>query len=49
MMGAGNFWVIPDAAAAFTAAQRAAFTAGQLYENVDTPANPTGEIRGQFD
>jgi hypothetical protein len=49
MIGAGNFWVIPDAAAAITAAQQAAFTAGQLYENVHTPANPNGEIRGQLD
>jgi len=49
MVGAGNFWVIPDAAPAITNVQRTAFTAGQLYENVHTPANPNGEIRGQLD
>jgi hypothetical protein len=49
MIGAKNFWVIPDAAPPITAAQQAAFMTGGLYENVHTPAHPNGEIRGQVD
>jgi hypothetical protein len=35
--------------ATLTAAQFTAYQAGSLYVNVHTPANPTGEARGQFD
>jgi hypothetical protein len=49
MVGAANLWVIPDGAAALPAAQQTAFLDGGLYENVHTPANPNGEIRGQLE
>jgi hypothetical protein len=39
-------WSVPDGTM-LTAAQVADFKAGLLYVNVVTPANPTGEIRGQ--
>lgn len=42
-------WVVPDAAAALTPDQRAAFSGGSLYLNAHTAANPNGEIRGQLD
>ncbi len=35
--------------AALTASQLDAFEAGELYVNVQTPANPDGEIRGQIE
>jgi hypothetical protein len=38
-------WLVE--AAAIDAGQLAAFEAGRLYVNVHTPANPSGEIRGQ--
>jgi hypothetical protein len=44
-----NTWVVPDTAAALDAASTAAFTAGTLYVNAHTTANPNGEIRGQLD
>src|SRR4051812_11362216 len=44
-----NTWVVPDSASAVDAATRAAFTAGTLYVNAHTSANPGGEIRGQLD
>jgi hypothetical protein len=46
---ATNAWVVPDHAAALDATTRAAFTAGTLYVNAHTAANPNGEIRGQLD
>jgi hypothetical protein len=49
MVGAGDFWVIPDAATPISAAQQAAFLTGGLYVNVHTPTNPSGEIRGQLE
>jgi len=42
-------WVVPDAAATLSAAQRTAFTDGNLYVNAHTTANGAGEIRGQLD
>jgi len=42
-------WVVPDAATALSAAQRTAFTDGNLYVNAHTTANGAGEIRGQLD
>jgi hypothetical protein len=42
-------WVVPDGAAALTAAQIADFNAGSFYFNVHTSAFPDGEIRGQLD
>jgi hypothetical protein len=35
--------------ATLTAAQAADFTAGKMYFNIHTAANPNGEIRGQID
>jgi hypothetical protein len=49
MVGGGNFWVIPDGAAALGAAERSAFVTKGLYYNVHTPTNPGGEIRGQLE
>jgi hypothetical protein len=49
MVGGGNFWVIPDDAAALGAAERSAFGTKGLYYNVHTPAYPGGEIRGQLE
>jgi hypothetical protein len=49
MVGGGNFWVIPDGAAALGAAERSAFATRGLYYNVHTPTNPGGEIRGQVE
>ncbi|HEX9113856.1 MAG TPA: CHRD domain-containing protein, partial [Nitrospirota bacterium] len=45
--GSGK-WIIPDAAAALSAAQAERFKAAGLYVIVDTSANPGGEIRGQL-
>jgi hypothetical protein len=47
--GGPNLWVVPDDAAPLAAAQRTAFTGGDLYLNAHTAANPAGEIRGQLD
>jgi hypothetical protein len=44
-----RLWVVPDDAAALSSAQRADFTAGNLYANAHTSANAAGEIRGQLD
>jgi hypothetical protein len=44
----GGVWIVPTNAAAFTADQIAKFTAGNLYFNAHTVANPGGEIRGQI-
>ena len=49
MTGGPNLWVVPDDATALTAAQTAAFNAGDFYYNAHTAANPGGEIRGQLD
>jgi hypothetical protein len=44
----GGIWSVP-AGKALSAAQISTFTAGGLYFNVRTAANPSGEIRGQID
>jgi hypothetical protein len=44
-----HLWVAPDGAAAMAAPLRDAFTAGTLYQNAHTQANPGGEVRGQLD
>ncbi len=49
LTGGPDLWVVPDAAPALTADQLAAFSAGNLYGNVHTAANPGGEVRGQLD
>jgi len=49
LAGGPNVWVVPDAAAPLTPAQIAEFSAGNLYFNAHTAANPGGEIRGQLD
>ncbi len=41
-------WAVPASAPALTAAQITDFTAGKLYFNAHTTANPNGEIRGQI-
>src|SRR5512133_1662288 len=46
---ASRLWVIPESAPALTSDGRSAFTAGTLYYNAHTAANPGGEIRGQLD
>jgi hypothetical protein len=42
-----GIWAVPTNVA-LTAAQVASFNAGELYFNVHSVANPTGEIRGQI-
>jgi hypothetical protein len=49
LTGGPELWVVPDSAAALSAAQISDFNAGRLYFNVHTSANPNGEIRGQID
>jgi len=49
LAGGPDVWVVPDGAAPLTTAQIADFTAGNLYFNAHTTANPSGEIRGQLD
>jgi hypothetical protein len=49
LAGGPNLWVVPDGAAALTAAQVCDFAAGKLYFNAHTAANSGGEIRGQID
>jgi hypothetical protein len=49
LASAGDLWVVPDSATAFTAELRTAFTNGELYYNAHTAANPSGAIRGQLD
>jgi hypothetical protein len=49
LTGGPNVWVVPDDATPLEVAQRTAFTAGDLYFNAHTAANPNGEIRGQLD
>jgi hypothetical protein len=44
-----HLWFAPDGAGALGADGRAAFTAGTLYQNAHTAANPGGELRGQLD
>lgn len=44
-----HLWVAPDTAANLGAPVIAAFTAGTLYQNAHTAANPGGEVRGQLD
>jgi hypothetical protein len=49
LTGGPDVWVVPDGATPLTAAQIVDFTAGNLYFNAHTTANPAGEIRGQLD
>lgn len=49
LTGGPNLWVVADDAPPLEAAQRTAFTAGNLYFNAHTTANPNGEIRGQLE
>jgi len=49
LAGGPNVWVVPDGAAAISSTQIADFSAGNLYFNAHTTANPGGEIRGQLD
>lgn len=49
LTGGPDLWVIPDDAAAASAQTRTDLGAGNLYYNVHTPANTSGEIRGQLD
>lgn len=44
----GGVWSVPATATPLTAAQRASFTAGTLYFNAHTTANPGGEVRGNI-
>jgi CHRD domain len=44
--GSGN-WIVP-AGSLLTQAQAQALLAGGLYFNVHTPANPSGDVRGQI-
>jgi CHRD domain-containing protein len=44
----GGVWSVPATATALTPAQIASFTAGTLYFNVHTTANPGGEMRGNI-
>ena len=48
LAGGPNIWTVPDGAT-LTAAQITKFSAGGLYYNAHTVANPGGEIRGQID
>ena len=48
LAGGPNIWTVPDGAT-LTAAQITKFSAGGLYYNAHTTANPGGEIRGQID
>ena len=45
----GTTWTVADDAAALTDDQIGAFNRGELYFNVHTELNPSGEIRGQID
>ncbi len=49
LAGGGNLWVVADDAAPLSEDLRGAFTAGELYYNAHTEANPRGELRGQLD
>jgi CHRD domain-containing protein len=44
-----RLWVVSDGQTAVTAPQRTDYTAGKLYANAHTNANPAGDIRGQLD
>lgn len=46
-LNSSGAWFVPDGAA-LDAAGIEAFLARELYINVHTPANPTGELRGQI-
>ena len=45
----GTTWTVADDAPALTDDQIGAFNRGELYFNVHTELNPSGEIRGQID
>ena len=45
----GTTWTVADGEPALTDDQIGAFNRGELYFNVHTEANPSGEIRGQID
>jgi hypothetical protein len=49
LVGGPDHWFVPDNAAVLTAADIAAFEAGNMYINLHNAAFPGGVIRGQLD
>jgi len=49
LVGGPDHWFVPDNAAALTAADEAAFEAGNMYFNIHNTAFSGGAIRGQLD
>jgi hypothetical protein len=49
LVGGPDLWFVPDNAAALTAAEVAAFQAGNMYFNIHNDVFTVGAIRGQLD